>query len=263
VGSSTPRVERDPDRLLWRAVSAGEEVGTIRTVVRPDKRRFVRFGTGRLNAFEPLLAAVARDVTGELYATVDEADDDTRRRYEALGFVVDRRESHYLIPTDPDATGLGGVAFPPGYSAVTADAVDLGRLRRLDDVLRQDVPGTAGWRWDEEGFRCELQPPDYDPATYLVALAGARREHVGIVRVWNNAGGPRLGFVGVHREHRRRGLAKALVARVFAVLHERGEAEVTTEIDDENVASRSLLEPLGARRTGGSVELVRRSLEPL
>jgi hypothetical protein len=46
---------------------------------------------------------------------------------------------------------------------------------------------------------------------------------------------------------------------VFAVLHERGPSDVTTEIDDENVPSRSLLEPLGACRTGGSLELIRRS----
>jgi ribosomal protein S18 acetylase RimI-like enzyme len=50
-----------------------------------------------------------------------------------------------------------------------------------------------------------------------------------------------------------------LLARVFRVLHERGGAQVTAEVDDTNVASLSLLTRLGARRTGGSVELVKRA----
>jgi ribosomal protein S18 acetylase RimI-like enzyme len=68
----------------------------------------------------------------------------------------------------------------------------------------------------------------------------------------------RLGFVGVARDHRRRGIGTALLGRVFAVLAARGVAEVTTEIDLENVASRRTIEPLGTRVVGQNVELVRR-----
>jgi hypothetical protein len=45
------------------------------------------------------------------------------------------------------------------------------------------------------------------------------------------------------------------------VLRDRGETEVTAEIDDANVASISLFTALGARRTGGSVELIRRRVQ--
>jgi ribosomal protein S18 acetylase RimI-like enzyme len=76
--------------------------------------------------------------------------------------------------------------------------------------------------------------------------------------VWNNPSGPRLGLIGVLRAHRRRGLARALLAHVFAVLHERDEATVTAEVDDGNGASTTLIRSLGARRTGGTVECVRR-----
>ena len=62
---------------------------------------------------------------------------------------------------------------------------------------------------------------------------------------------PRLGFVGVSRPHRRRGVALALLSRAFGVLASRGIPEVTTEIDETNTASRGLLEGLGARRVGG------------
>jgi ribosomal protein S18 acetylase RimI-like enzyme len=73
------------------------------------------------------------------------------------------------------------------------------------------------------------------------------------VRSWT----PRLGFVGVARAWRRRGFARWLVGEVFAVLAERGELEVATEVDETNVASRALLEGLGGRRVGGSLELRR------
>ena len=59
--------------------------------------------------------------------------------------------------------------------------------------------------------------------------------------------------------YRRRGVATMLRGRVFRVLHERGSKRVTAEVDDTNVASLSLLTRLGARRTGGSVELVKRA----
>jgi len=213
-------------------------------VIRPDGRRFVRAGH------------VPDARAGELYCTVDEADADALRSCERLGFVVNRRESRYALPTDPDRTGLRDAALPEGFAVVTADEVDEERLRLLDDELRQDVPGTDGWRWDVAGFRAEFDSA-FDPATYLVAVDVASREYAGLVRVWNNPGGPRLGMIGVLPAYRGRGLARALLARVFAVLHERGRSEVSTEVDDENVASNALLGPLGARRTGGSIELVR------
>jgi ribosomal protein S18 acetylase RimI-like enzyme len=99
---------------------------------------------------------------------------------------------------------------------------------------------------------------DFDPTTYLVALDEATGEYVGIARVWMKRPMPRLGFIGVLTSFRRRGIARALLAEVFARLDERGFLEVTTEIDETNTASRTLLEGLGARRTGTSVELIRR-----
>ena len=86
--------------------------------------------------------------------------------------------------------------------------------------------------------------------------------YAGLVRVWNNPGRPRLGLIGVTRPYRRRGLARALLARAFGVLHLRGQAVVTAEADDTNLASRSLLLGLGARREGGSVEFIRRAHRP-
>jgi ribosomal protein S18 acetylase RimI-like enzyme len=158
----------------------------------------------------------------------------------AAGFAEQRRENRYVVPTTTiRATRLSEL--------LTLDRADLDRLRELDDLLRQDVPGTDGWRWDPEAFREETA--DADPELYVVA-----GDYVGIARVW----GTRLGFVGVRREHRRRGIASAMLAHVFGVLAARGVEEVTTEIDVENIASRATIEPLGSRVVGQSVELVRR-----
>ena len=258
MDSAVVQVTPLPPDLAWRAFAGEEGVGVVRALLRPDERCFVFFDACRTEAYGPLLAAVGRALGRDLYATVDEADDEGRALYEQLGFVVNRRESEYLIPTDPQVTGLCGVEEPPGFVLVGADQVAEDRLRVLDDTLRQDVPGTDGWRWDEAGFREEtFGSPSFDPATYLVAIEQTSGDYAGLVRVWNNFLGPRLGLIAVVPRYRRQGLAKALLARAFAVLHERGKTEVSAEVDDTNVASTSLLEPLGARRTGGSIELVR------
>jgi len=190
---------------------------------RPDGRTFTR---------DPTDVADGVDV----YASVD----GDLEPWLAAGFVEHRRENRYVVPTTT-------IKATRAVELLTLEHVDLDRLRELDDLLRQDVPGTDGWHWDPEAFRAETA--DADPELYVVA-----GDYVGIARVW----GTRLGFVGVRREHRRRGIASAMLAHVFGVLAARGIDEVTTEIDVENVASRATIEPLGARVVGQSVELVRR-----
>lgn len=255
AGPDVRRLGRD---LRWRASVEGGDAGGLRVVVRPDGRRFARFDSCRDGVERTLLAAVDAELGSVLHLTVDESDEAALRRYERVGFAVHRRESAYAIPTDPGVTGLAAAATIPGVALVAADRVDEARLRLLDDALRQDVPGTDGWRWDETAFRDETFDPAYfDPATYLVAVEEAAGAYVGLVRVWNNPGAPRLGLVGVLPAHRRRGLARTLLGHVLAVLHGRGVAQVGAEVDDANRASRALLCALGARRIGGTVELRR------
>lgn len=198
---------------------------------RPDGRTFTR---------DP--EDVDDDV--DVYASVD----GDLAPWLAAGFAEQRRENRYVVWTNArDAAPL-----PSGVSFLMVDRIDLDRLRELDDLLRQDVPGTDGWRWEPSAFAEETAAAD--PELYVVAVDDASGEYVGIARVW----GTRLGFVGVARDHRRRGIARALLGRVFAILVARGVTKVTTEIDVENVASRRTIEPLGSRVVGQSVELVRR-----
>jgi ribosomal protein S18 acetylase RimI-like enzyme len=248
-------VARTPDG--WTARRGRLAVGGAAALVRPDGRCFVSFRSCRVEAYGPLLHAIARHVGRDLHTEIDESDAALRDRLVGLGLVVDRRERAYVIPTDPTVTGLTGAATPAGFEVLTADRVDEERLRELDEELRQDVPGADGWKWDRQGFRQETwDAPDFDPANYLVAIERATGRYAGLVRVWNRQSGPRLGLIGVGRPYRRRGLARSLLAQAFGVLHERGRTEVVAEVDVGNGASSSLLTGLGARPTGGFVELV-------
>jgi ribosomal protein S18 acetylase RimI-like enzyme len=216
-------------------------VPEARTFLRPDGRRFL------LGPPEGELPP------GELFAAVDESATEQLRSLEDLGFVRERRELELVLPTD-----VPRLAAPPGVEAVSADEVDEDALRVLDDELRQDVPGTDGWRWTAADFREEtFLSPHFDPAVYLVATRGG--EPAGICRVWVRPEHPRLGFIGIRRSLRRHGIARWLIGETFAVLHARGQREVSTEVDETNLASRTLLEGLGGRVVGASLELRRRS----
>jgi RimJ/RimL family protein N-acetyltransferase len=168
-----------------------------------------------------------------------------------------------LVPTGPDQTHLAADALPAGMSLVSADAVDEDDLRLLDEALRQDVPGSDGWVNDPQEFReYTFSEWRFDPATYLVAVDDASQAFAGLARVWNHPRQPCLDLVGVTSRYRRQGLAKILLAAVFAPLSARGISEVAAEADAANAASNALLSRIGARRVGGSVELVCRARFP-
>jgi ribosomal protein S18 acetylase RimI-like enzyme len=246
-------VVRDPDELHWLAVRQGEAAGEVRAWVRPDERCSVWFRECRDESYAPLVAAVAAAVDHDLYVELDESDTESLTRFVRLGFTVNRQEGHYLLPTDPAVNGLRAA----DVSLISAAEADEDRLRLLDDLLRQDIPGSDGWRWSPEGFHAETFSSQFDPETYLVAV-GPSGEYTGLVRVWIRPGTPRLGCIAVTREYRRVGLARALLARAFGVVHRRGQPAVSAEVDSANRASLTLMTSLGARRTGGAVELVKR-----
>lgn len=257
--NSALRVVRVHPGLTWRARDGSEVVGAVTAFLRPDNRWLVWFDTCRADAYQPLVAAVAGNVASDMYANADETDPEAAARFIELGFANNRREGIYLMPTDPARTGLADVAVPDETVIISAASADEDDLRLLDDALRQDVPGNDGWAWDPGDFHTELFSDDFDPATYLVAADTGSGDYIGLARIWIGSGTPRLGLIAVLPPYRRRGVARALLARAFSVLHQRGQSEVTCEIDDTNTASLALLGGIGARRAGGTIEFVRRS----
>src|ERR1700761_7352340 len=250
-------VSRMRPALTWRALDGDLVAGEVRARLRPDNRWFLYFDTWRADASPPLADAVARDLGGDLYVTLEDAEYDALDACAQAGFVVHRRESYYRIPADRAGAGAGGAVLPAGLDVLSAADADITGLRRLDDALRQDVPGFEGWRWDAEEFRAETFGRFFDPATYLVAADLASDQYAGLVRIWPTRGGPRLGLIATLAPYRRCGIARALLAQAFTVLAARGDTSVTGETDDTSAAALALLARLGARRYGGNVELIR------
>jgi ribosomal protein S18 acetylase RimI-like enzyme len=257
-------VVESPEPLLWTAKRDGRAAGRLRAFVRPDRRCFLSSGDCDRDAYGLLIDAALQAVQCDLYIEVDEADTDAYGDLRARGFAVNRIEDHYVLPADPATTGLSGCAMPAGFAILSAAQANPDRWRELDDALRQDVPGTAGWRNDPETFGEQtFDDPEFDPATYLLAVEQAGGRYVGLVRVWITASGPRLGLIGTLSSHRRRGLARALIAGAFSVLHHRGQTSVTCEVDQSNNASQHLMTSMGARHDGTTaIELVWRHAEP-
>lgn len=247
----------------WHALDDDVVAGRGYALRRPDNRVFVSIDTWRDDMFGLLAAALIEDLPGDLHTIVDEDDADELGRWSAVGFRPHRHEAAYLVPTAPQTTGLGAVALPAGFTVISADAADEDRLRSLDELLRDDVPGSDGWVNDPAEFRDRtFDPRAFDPATYLVAVHEASGQYAGLVRVWKHRRQPRLGLVGVRRSCRRRGLARALLAAAFEPLHSRRIAEVLAEVDVANTGSTALLTGIGAGRSGGSIELIHPPPDP-
>jgi len=256
--STTAQIVRVTPGVHWHALEDDIVVGRGHALHRPDGRAFISIDTWADDVFVALAEAMTRDLPSPVYTVVAEDDREHLGRWSMRGFVDNRREDEYLVPTAPEITGLRSATLPDGFTLIGADQTEVDRLRRLDQDLRQDVPGYAGWvNTPEEFHRLRFENRFFDPATYLVAVH--EDEYVGMVRIMALPRVPRLGLIGVRPEYRRRGLARVMLATAFRVLHERGIAGVSAEADESNPASRNLLRGIGAERTGGAIELVHRA----
>jgi len=94
--------------LTWRALDGDLVAGEVRARLRPDNRWFLYFDTWRADAYPPLADAVARDLGGDLYVTLEDAEYDALDACAQAGFAVHRRESYYRIPADRAVAGLAG-----------------------------------------------------------------------------------------------------------------------------------------------------------
>lgn len=239
----------------WHALADDEVVGRANLFRRPDGRGFLAADAWKDEVTTALLRAAIEDVPGDLYSTVDENDAAQLALLAAVGFAGSRREHEYLIPVEGVLAGTAGRATP-GFRIISAADVEVDRLMRLDDALRQDVPGADGWVNELAEFREYTFGRHFDPELYLVAVTEDDRL-AGLVRLWRANRVPRLGLIGVLRWHRRQGLASALLQAAFRPLAARGLGQVSAEADVTNVASVTLLTKLGAVRTGGAIELRR------
>jgi ribosomal protein S18 acetylase RimI-like enzyme len=231
-------------------------VGRLNAVRRPNARWFVACDTWFDAVHDALVTTAAEDLQQDLYAVVSESDDESLTRHVASGFVVQRREAEFTVDVGHALQALGTPDPPTGYRLVSAADIDEVDLRILDDVLREDIPGSDGWVNQPQEFREYTFAAHFDRTAYLVALDDADRS-VGLVRIWKAPLPRRLGMIAVSRGHRRRGLARALVAAALQAVQAQGVTTVSAEVDAENVPSLALFDKMGATRTGHTVELRR------
>lgn len=226
----------------------GAEVAVI---MRPDGKGLVRLPTGRPDLWATLAAAVAHDVSGPLVLELDEADTAAADALGAAGFRPTRREQHWRIPLDrlPDRQ-----VTADGHHFIRVADADPERVARLDNEIRQDIPGAAGWYATAAELLETLSDDEFDPALYLIAVRTETGEYDGLVRVWNRSPAPRLGCLGVRRPWRRTRLAPALLYAVALPLRERGVPEIITETDVLNRDSHRMVEHIGGVPTVVRVE---------
>ncbi|MFD9126939.1 GNAT family N-acetyltransferase [Kitasatospora sp. NPDC059571] len=243
--------------LEWHAVADDRVVGRGDAARRPDGRLFISIDAWHDAVFDRLAEAMARDLSAPLYTVVDEADPGTAAAWERAGFTAGRREWGYLVPTDPQLTGLGSVQPPAGVTIVPAGEAQEEPLRALDRLIRAEVEAAAGW----QSMPAEVLPrPEgvtvADVSKYAVAQqAGA---YVGLVRVAPLTRQPRIGLIAVRADRQRLGIARALLAQALGALRRSGTASAWAEVDESNTAAIALFEGIAARRAGSTRELVRR-----
>lgn len=220
-------------------------------ILRPDGKGLVRLPTGRPDLWATLAAAVAHDAPGPLVLELDETDTVAADALGAVGFRATRREQHWRIPLDrlPDRR-----VTADRHHVIRVTDADPERVARLDNEIRQDIPGAVGWDATAEDLLSTLSDDEFDPELYLIAVHSETDDYDGLVRVWNRSPAPRLGCLGVRRPWRRTRLAAALLYAVALPLRQRGVRELITETDVLNRDSHGMVAHVGGVPTGVRVE---------
>lgn len=245
-------------RRRWLAVRGGNAVGAVVAGLRPDNRMLLTFDCHELSAYDALTEAAAAALDRPLYTVTDSDDRPAVIALRAAGFTSDFVGERFRIAFDTALDRLRRAWIPSGFSIHPADTLDEERLFTLDNTVRHDVPGTDGWRGDRDWFHEELaESPPFDPAGYLVAIDDRNGEYVGLVRIWRNAAGPRLGLVGVIRQYRNTPIAAVLLKRALTAASDWGHASFVTETSRANTVVYPRLMRLGAESLGEFERLVR------
>jgi ribosomal protein S18 acetylase RimI-like enzyme len=236
----------------WHALEDDLVVGRGTTSRRLDGRVFVSIDAWHDAAFDHLAEAMLATLPRPLHTMVDEADQELTARWQRAGFTTRRREWEYAVPTDPDITGLES-APPPGVTVIAFGRAGEAPLRALDRTIRAEVEAGPGW----QDMPAEVVAnPVLDPSRHAVAVRSG--DYVGLLRIATVTRRPRIGLIAVRADHRRHRIARTLLAHTLGALHHVGRETASAEVTESNVAAVALFEGIAARRTGRSLELVRR-----
>lgn len=242
----------------WLAFDGATAVATVTTWLRPDDRLFLMPAWADARALALLSAHVGDELGRSVSMGLDLTDDGLIGGLERVGFEIETVSEAFEIPFEPVLAVVRRTKRTSGYSIAGAGDVDEHRLFELDNQLRNLVAGTDGWVGDPDWFHDELtESPPFDPTTYLVAVHEDTDAYVGLIRIWRNPTGPRLGLLGVLPQHRSSSVAGMLLYRALEAAAGWGHDTFVTETGLHNRVVHSRLEKYGGISRGRFAQLTR------
>lgn len=244
-------------RQRWYAIDDGRVIGAVLTWLRPDGRMFLMFRVDDVRAYGPLTDTVVEALGRSVSTMCDDAESDHIRALQDAGFRVEMTGDRFVVPFDAILRRLERAWVPKGYVIRSIADVDEDRAFELDNKVRSLVPGTDGWYGDREWFSEELRSTEFDSTAYLIAIEETTDTYAGLLRIWRNSDGPRLGLVAVLPEHRVHSLAAALLKQGLLAASEWGFDTLATETSPQNQDTYPGLIRVGLQPVGRFHQLTR------
>lgn len=242
-------------RVYWTDRNDGtREIGTICMVEPAVRRRGI--GTAILAWQRRRSAVIAAAMTDDrpTFATAFAygRDPGAQVLLEANGYRSVRRfcELHR-----PDFEGIPDLPLPAGITVRPVDGTDPAQVRAVWEAGREAFAehwGEADADWSEDGLTGFRSSPNFQPWLWQVAFAGDEvAGHILNYLDPPEPDGSRTGWteaIGVRPAYRRRGLARALLARSLVAVRDAGATRAALGVDSQNVNhALDLYEGLGFR----------------
>ncbi|MDP9482499.1 MAG: GNAT family N-acetyltransferase [Chloroflexota bacterium] len=181
---------------------------------------------------------------------------------EDAGYRLVRRSSELVRP---DFDAIPDLPLPPGFEVRPIDPTDRAALRQVWDAGAEAFGehwGESPEESSEDQFTRFLESPEFEPRLWQVAFHG--EEVAGHILNYLDPpepDGSRTGWtesIGVRKRYRRRGLARALLARSLRTVRDAGATRAALGVDTENVNhALDLYESLGFRVVAEQLEFHR------
>lgn len=229
-------------RVEWADTNEGERHYETNWFLVPEFRggglgsTMLRWAEGRIREIAAGHRAAGDGAARPWWLTIGVYDGDARGRRAILdlGYAPFRR-FHSMVR--PDLDGLSAADLPPGLE-VRPVPNDRDAMRRVFMADAEAFRDHFGWVDEsEDAFLAFVEDPATNPRLWQVAFDGAEIAGGVLNGIHVLEDGSRQGWldsVFTRRPWRRRGLARALIARSLAVLREEGMTAAYLGVDSEN-----------------------------